>query len=279
MAGQGRASTLAFVLLLVCQAAGEKPELKWPSTHSPSTHSPKLGPSSPHHGVPEASATSAPPEAVSFLGRVTSFVTRRMKNPYVMAALYTLVTKDLSFVIAIAIWRLGIIWGSWSWSMRYGDIYGDIPARSENQHRMYMQKIEEEEERSREKHEAQMQRLEEEREDQHRKHMQNLEEEAVRSRQKHEAQMQRLEEERKAEMDRPDAHNVEPGRAQGSALNEAREQAAQKRHDQAMTSAIGLFKGRARAPYQTSAIEAIGRSALLARWPRRPSPMWHTPGC
>ena len=47
--------------------------------------------------------------------------------------------------------------------MQYGDIYGDIQARSENQHRMYMQKIEEEEKRSRKKHEAQMQRLEEER--------------------------------------------------------------------------------------------------------------------
>ena len=42
-------------------------------------------------------------------------------------------------------------------------------------------------------------------ENQHRMHMQNLEEEAMISRKKHEAQMQRLEEERKAEMDRLEA--------------------------------------------------------------------------
>jgi len=133
---------------------------------------------------------------------VTSFVTRRMKNPYVMAALYALVTKDLSFVIAMAIWRLGVMFGSWTWWMQYGDM--------ENQHRVQMQK---------------------------------LEEETMRSRKNREAIMQRLEEERKAEiMDRLDAHNVEPGRAQGSALNEVREQAAQKRNDQAMTSASDQFK-------------------------------------
>ena len=205
MAGRRRASTLAFVLLLVCEAAGEKPELRWLSKHSPSTHSPKHGPSSPHHSMPEARPTSAQPEAVSFLGRVTSFVTQHMKNPYVMAALYALATKDFSFVIAMALWRLCVMFERWRLTMQRGDIL----ARSENQFRMYMQKLEEEEERSR---------------------------------QKHEAYMQRLEEEREAEMDRLDAHNVEPGRAQGSALNEAREQAAQKRRDQAMASAIDQIK-------------------------------------